>query len=242
MSTSSDERVVVLSPHLDDAVLSLGATMTELTRSGKHVSVVTVFAGDPASTREAGPWDSRAGFRTEGEAARVRRGEDDVACRTLGVEPVWLSLPDEDYAGVRDAEHVWTALSAVIRNEDTVLVPGSPLTHNDHRWLAELFVAKGPCWKRLGLYREQPYRYWTRPSHRHSDLALSTVSSELNWRGNAIATARKVGRKWRAVCAYPSQLPLLGLKRRGLARMLAHEIATGGEMIAWVAELGLEGR
>lgn len=48
--------LVVLSPHLDDAVLSLGATIARLSRHGRSVRVVTAFANDPTSRAPAGPW------------------------------------------------------------------------------------------------------------------------------------------------------------------------------------------
>ena len=38
-------RLVVVSPHLDDAVLSLGATLAHAVESGATVEVLTVFAG-----------------------------------------------------------------------------------------------------------------------------------------------------------------------------------------------------
>ena len=66
--------VVVVSPHLDDAALSLGAAIARARRIGAaRVVVLTVFAGNPESDLPAGGWDSRAGFATEGEASRARR-------------------------------------------------------------------------------------------------------------------------------------------------------------------------
>src|SRR5213080_853986 len=90
-------RVVVVSPHLDDAVLSLGAALARAARRGGAVTVLTVLAGDPASETPAGEWDSQAGFATAGEAARARREEDRRACALLGVEPVWLPFSDHQY-------------------------------------------------------------------------------------------------------------------------------------------------
>ena len=68
-------RLVVVSPHLDDAVLSLGATMASAARNGAHVTVLTVFACDPQSSAPAEWWDRAGGFRTLGEAACARREE-----------------------------------------------------------------------------------------------------------------------------------------------------------------------
>ena len=43
-------RHVVISPHLDDAVISMGGTIVELIGQSKDLMVVTVFAGKPEST------------------------------------------------------------------------------------------------------------------------------------------------------------------------------------------------
>ena len=67
------ERVVVVSPHLDDAVLSLGGAISRASRAGAHVTVLTVLAGDSDSSEPAGSWDRRAGFETEADATRGRR-------------------------------------------------------------------------------------------------------------------------------------------------------------------------
>src|SRR5712692_1758346 len=96
--------ILVVSPHLDDAVLSLGMTIARAARSGGQVDVLTVFAGDPESTRPSGGWDRRAGFNTEGEAATARRVEDLEACRTVGAAPTWLSFAPGAYRDPRDPD------------------------------------------------------------------------------------------------------------------------------------------
>ena len=68
----SENPIVVVSPHSDDGVLSLGASMTRWARSGRGVKLLTVLALDPGSDAPTEGWDRRAGFMTEGEAARAR--------------------------------------------------------------------------------------------------------------------------------------------------------------------------
>jgi LmbE family N-acetylglucosaminyl deacetylase len=41
------ERIVVVSPHLDDGVLSLGASIASWSRSGATVELLTVLGCDP---------------------------------------------------------------------------------------------------------------------------------------------------------------------------------------------------
>jgi len=167
--TELEGDVVVLSPHLDDAALSLGAAISRATRKSVRVTVLTVLAGDPASTEPAGEWDRSSGFATAGEAALARREEDFRACERLGARPVWLPYGDEQYERGATDDEVRTAVVEAA-GKGLVLLPGFPLAHDDHRWLHDLLLdAFEPG--RLGLYAEQPYaafvgepppRSWTR--------------------------------------------------------------------------------
>ena len=244
-----DGRVLaVVSPHLDDAALSLGATLAGVVRDGASVLVVTVFAGDPESSAAAGPWDALCGFRTEGEAARARRAEDVRACAILGIDPVWLSFKDESY-GPAERPTV-EAVDAVLAGADAILLPGLPLTHPDHARVSS-WAAHFARSARVGFYAEQPYRVWevvgalpraarmrlqarlafgsarARPLQ---ETALASLGESRAWR--AVPASRSDRRqKRRAVRAYASQLPHLG-------RPIVHQIALwerafGGEAIAW---------
>jgi LmbE family N-acetylglucosaminyl deacetylase len=187
-------RIVVLSPHSDDGVLSLGASMARWARAGRHVELVTVFALDLGSTAETGGWDRRAGFRTEGDAARARREEDRVACAILGVAPRWLPFGSVDYERRGGADDVWDAVRGTLEGADVILVPGWPLSHPDHEWLHALVVERAPAPK-VARYAEQPYTLRANPSpFARIDVGLRDRLA-----------------KWRAVGAYRSQLPLLAL-------------------------------
>jgi len=86
-------RVVVVSPHLDDAVLSLGATIARAARAGAQVHALTVFAyGD--EDLPVAPWDAECGFRSAGHARSVRREEDARGCALVGAIPDWLPFYD----------------------------------------------------------------------------------------------------------------------------------------------------
>ena len=79
--------VVVLSPHLDDAVLSLGASIARLTATGRQVQVWTAFTAGPTQQRQPRRW------RAFGDYA-VRRAEDDRALTIVGASPRHLGLPE----------------------------------------------------------------------------------------------------------------------------------------------------
>jgi LmbE family N-acetylglucosaminyl deacetylase len=232
--------MAVVSPHLDDAILSLGAYIAKTSGSGRRVVVLTVFAGNPDSRLEAGGWDGRGGFATEGEASTTRRREDTEACSLVGAEPRWLNLSEADYRGGFDWDLAQAlaldALQAI--GPDVVLVPGFPLTNPDHRWLTTTIL--GSWSGRTGFYAEQPYRYWVRREHPRpvaSALADDASPTPGEWIASH-ASISDMSTKRRAVLAYRSQLKLLGLDRRRnskLNRMLLHERIRGGEAIAWVA-------
>ncbi len=225
-------RIVVVSPHLDDGVLSLGAAIASWARSGSRVELVTVFACDPESNAEAGGWDARADFRTEGEASRARRQEDARACAILGATPVWLPFGDVDYERHGDDDAVHTAVASATAGADIVLLPGSPLSHPDHAWLSRALVDLNV--RDVGFYAEQPY---TRRS--------STAPGAPGWLETALGAPLRFERvgsnprdrlaKWRAIRRYSSQLPLLGMRRslrRGPRSVLSPEL------VAWADRRG----
>jgi LmbE family N-acetylglucosaminyl deacetylase len=219
--------VVVVSPHLDDAVLSLGAAMAAWVRDGARVELLTVFAGDPESTAPAGGWDSRGGFATEGEAVRARRAEDDGASAALGVMPVRLGFGYQDYDRHGDEREIGRAVVTAIGSADVVLLPGSPLSHPDHELLVRTIVGAPLDARRLGFYAEQPYtqRAGGRPvlpqflaAEYEGSFVLVPVRTA--WRDRLA--------KYRAVRTYRSQLPLLALGGRNLVALVRRP-----ELVAW---------
>ncbi len=187
---------MVVSPHSDDGVLSLGASMARWAHGGYAVELLTVLALDPESGAEAGGWDRRGGFPTEGVAARARREEDRLACAVLGVTPRWLPFGSGDYERHGDDRLVWDMVAEALGSAGVVLVPGSPLTQPDHGWLANLLRSRIPA-DRLALYAEQPYT--SRHGRAPFDQAVTKTSDRLA--------------KWRAIRCYRSQLPLLAMRR-----------------------------
>jgi LmbE family N-acetylglucosaminyl deacetylase len=239
VSGSSPQRIVVLSTHLDDAVLSLGAWIHRIAERGGDVRVLTVLGGRTDSTGPPGPWDRDGGFASEGAAAVGRRAEDEAACAFVGARPIVLPFGDMQYPRSGGDEQVWSEVRSRLDDADVLLVPGSPLLHPDHQWLARLAMTR-PWPGRVGLYVEQPYcvlpqiRWWRwkwRP--RLGPVLADVVAGPTEWTVLRSGFRDRIA-KWRACRAYRTQLPLLSGAPPILWRIALYETLRGGEAIAWL--------
>ncbi|MBK5288719.1 MAG: PIG-L family deacetylase [Acidimicrobiia bacterium] len=94
VSPAELERVVILSPHLDDAVLGCGRFMAE----HPGATVVTVYAGAPRVYPDPMThWDRLAGFRAGDDVLAERRAEDARALAELHATPYWLDFVEHQY-------------------------------------------------------------------------------------------------------------------------------------------------
>lgn len=123
-------RLLVISPHLDDAVFSCGALLAAET----DAVVCTVFAGTPEVQMVTG-WDTECGFSDAHQAMDARRAEDIAALEILGARARHLAFLDSQYAedGAQTTRAIADALADVIHSgrHDAVLIPAG-LFHSDH--------------------------------------------------------------------------------------------------------------
>lgn len=89
--TWADGPVLVLSPHLDDAIFSADALI-----ASAPCEVWTVFAGEPKPPVSTG-WDASCGFRDSDETMAARRAEDEAAFAGTGASIRHLPLLDGPY-------------------------------------------------------------------------------------------------------------------------------------------------
>jgi len=88
------ERIVVVSPHFDDA--AMGAAHLLSSHAGS--TVITVLGGfPPAYPDEPSEWDAEGGFVAGDDVVAARRLEDAAAMAVLEAEPVWLEFSDHQY-------------------------------------------------------------------------------------------------------------------------------------------------
>lgn len=191
--------------------------MARLVKAGTQVRAVTVFSGYPDSTAAPSDWDARCGFRSAGEAARVRRREDERAWGILGAQPVWWDLD-----GHESDDEIAEQIGTVLADEPLVLVPGAPLLHPAHERVRRLACARLDHGS-LGEFIEQPYEMQASLRGIFSGHRSSRSSDWLAIR--VTAAERKCKR--RAIAAYASQLPRFAPLLA--ARIAAWERLVGGE-------------
>src|SRR5581483_8324878 len=193
---------LVLSPHLDDAVLGCGAWIA----AHAGVRVLTVFAGAPSAA---------AGIA-------ARRAEDRAALELLGAEPEWLDWCDDQYGVPAPEEALAADLRRALERHDprTVLVPLG-LFHRDHERTHEAALA---------LVGEQRSRAWYAYEDALYRAIPGLVQRRLLRLGERRVTATPEptrgasGRKRRALACYASQLRGLATPGRpGHADALAAE-------------------
>lgn len=135
---------VVLSPHLDDAVYSLGGWLAWRVQQGDRVEVWTVCAGEPPPeplSLVAQVLHQMWGLQRE-EVVATRRAEDHAACRLLGLTPRHLEVPDAIYRRDATGEPLYPdfdALTGSLHPTDEALVE-TLADHFRREWPAEARV------------------------------------------------------------------------------------------------------
>jgi LmbE family N-acetylglucosaminyl deacetylase len=111
------ERVVVFSPHFDDAAMGAGHFL--LAHPG--ATVCTVFAGPPERYPEPpSEWDALGGFVTGDDVVAVRRAEDLAALAHLGADHQWLEFVDHQYLAPAERASAATVASSIAAVIDAV--------------------------------------------------------------------------------------------------------------------------
>jgi LmbE family N-acetylglucosaminyl deacetylase len=209
-------RVAVVSPHLDDAVLSCGRLINRL----DDCVVLTVFAGSPSSWDVHRLWDNDiCGFADGTDVVAARLREDDAALARLGASASRLGFLDEQYrepATAVDVEKIGDHIAAAIEEvkATTALMPLG-IGHNDHR-----LTAAGCRWAALHRprvrwlsYLDLPYGYETEV------LGATAVEEALDSLAPMVPAAIELGdgtgaeAKDAALDLYPSQMRGLGGRR-----------------------------
>lgn len=234
---STTRRVLAVSPHLDDAALSVGATLADLTEQGADVHVVTLFAGTPTEPLSAAArtFHTNCGLPEDASAVALRINEDHAAMGELGarvhhcefLDAIYRRAPDGSWLCGHDRamfddlpldrDGLLDELSREISHILAAVVPDLVLTcsavgdHVDHRLTrAAVLDAVSGTEMRTLLWEDLPYAINRPPSTTTPPLTRTTPPEA--WQ-----------RKWRAIARYTTQVRMLWPANADwAAELLAH--------------------
>jgi LmbE family N-acetylglucosaminyl deacetylase len=196
--------IVVVSAHLDDAVLSASV---QLTRPGARL--VTVCAGLPPVGAVLGDWDRLTDADDAEKRVRERWAEDDAAVSVLGVDDVVrLDFPDGQHLADaaadprRDIDAMAKALEPLFADAAEIWLPAGIGGHLDHLATrdAGLMAARVTPEVPVRHYADIPYSIgdgWPHDVTYGPDRRVHVLDDE--------AQRRKV----KAMACYRTQIPAL---------------------------------
>jgi LmbE family N-acetylglucosaminyl deacetylase len=207
--TDELERIVVVQPHFDDAVMGAGY----LIAGHPGTAVVTVFGGRPPAYPETPTeWDALGGFKAGDDIVALRRGEDVAALAELGATPHWLEFSDHQYLDKAEwyqPRDIAPALEAALRHLEPTAVfvpfglanPDHDLTHRAARIaMDDLQDVAWYCYEDAGYCHLPGLLAWR----------VSSLFKTGLWPTPAIVPVELDNdRKNRALSCYRSQLPPL---------------------------------
>jgi LmbE family N-acetylglucosaminyl deacetylase len=257
-----------VSPHLDDAVLSVGGLICTQLMAGDRVVIATVCTADAPTDGRLSPLaiDVHRRWGNPRAPYALRRQEDIAACLALGgAESRHLGLPDAIYRFKPDTPErryetfeelfgpipIWdrgfsASVASAVDRVATELRPQEvfgPLgvgRNVDHLHLRNAVLRMSNSTS-VGFYEEQPYSTGCHP-HAVPDpvsVAVRTCPIPVRPKTHLVDWAAKA----HAIKCYQSQLPeLFGTARPGLEAMADYsrklDVSQGAVERVWYAESG----
>lgn len=132
-------KVLVISPHYDDAVLCCGQFL-----AGRPDAVVcTVYGGFPKKPKKVTtPYDEKTGFANAEDAVAERRREDNRALALLKAEQRWLEFPDSQYGLKYTKKDLAIKIREAIRSDDYEFIVGPlGIGHPDHEVVSDALLS-----------------------------------------------------------------------------------------------------
>jgi LmbE family N-acetylglucosaminyl deacetylase len=244
--------LVVLSPHLDDAILSCGGRIARAVDAGRRALVATLFTRDqpPAPPSALAAELRRRWNLPAGEVMARRRAEDLEACRRLGAEPLHLDLPEALYRSDERGEPLYPTLGALfgelapadlagqreiagriarlaeeIGGEPELFGPLGVGNHVDHQLARRALLQVRP---HAALYEEFPYTEW-------KWFAVSrALGRAAEWEPEVLPVdAALLERRRHAIAAYASQVPAMFRTEGRLGKQLRRAARRAGGERVW---------
>jgi LmbE family N-acetylglucosaminyl deacetylase len=210
MLPSRHERLLIVSPHCDDAVFSCG----NLLESHPGSTVVTIFAAGPSRSDPLTEWDRVSGFQPGDDVMTMRREEDRRALSLLSAHPVWLEFQDSQYRQNPTREDISQALHVVMQmlRPHVILVPWG-LFHSDHILASDAGLALRPHFADRAWFLYEDAIYRRIPGLLSERIALLRTKG-LRARRASLCLNSHGGRKSDAALCYRSQLKALASRGR----------------------------
>jgi LmbE family N-acetylglucosaminyl deacetylase len=213
-------RWIIISPHLDDAILSTGGLIYELTRGGQEVEIWTLMCGyvrNENISSFASTLHLQWGFHSVEETIRSRREEDLHAAAILGAHTLHFDFQDCIYRSGKDGSwlydtntfisphpddeklirEVTAALAERLGPEDEIVCPLAIGEHVDHVITRQAVEGlKRP----LRYYADIPYLLYYPQGLDGVEKVMEAKIRKISWKG-LIAWQR-------AAATYASQIPM----------------------------------
>ncbi len=198
--------VLIISPHLDDAVLSCG----QLIMSRLGTTIMTILAGYPLGKHSG--WSGRTtGLSVAKDANLRRRQEDECASSALNAQTIWIDIPAQEYGPAASESERLRGIQEVLVTAVTttkacaVFVPLG-LIHPDHVIVSDAaLLAIVTSNLDSYVYMEMPYG---QASSRQVKRRLRVIGREFEIEPLAPFTG-DLHKKAEAVIAYSSQVKAL---------------------------------
>jgi LmbE family N-acetylglucosaminyl deacetylase len=145
--------IAILSPHLDDAVLSCWSVLT----GPEEVVVLNVFTGAPAVGSGARPWDLLTGAEDSAERMCERLEEDRTALALAGREALGLGLLEVQYRNHGEPPDLVAALDSALPSGCAVFAPAALGAHRDHALVRDAALAFRRDGTPVTLYADLPH-------------------------------------------------------------------------------------
>ncbi len=245
-----------LSPHLDDAVFSCGATIRRLTANRQSVLIVSVTAGDPPDPLP----DNDAVRELHGRWAvgtnpsLARRSEDINAARLVGATVYHLPFHDCIYRTDKDGKPLYrhadlfgsvhpedqlldglldTSLPAQVTEsaDVTLYIPLGVGGHVDHQITRDWGLAlkeKYPAWK-VRFYEEYPYSGDEMATERALEFFMWNdirLDSQIFW-----VSETEVDAKIQAIACYNSQISTFWKSENEMAIAIRQAMLRAGRTV-----------
>jgi LmbE family N-acetylglucosaminyl deacetylase len=204
--------LLVISPHLDDAVLGC----SQLLSNHPGSLVATVFTASPSETIVLTEWDQGCGFKSSREAMDARRIEDLTATSILNARPYHLGFSDSQYAPLPPAGAITAALQGLLGSFGTLLEASLEtvcmplgLFHCDHERVFEACLPLVAANRSVRWIAYEDVLYRRRPGvlpRRLASLPGEGILATPIQYAAANPHAKQI-----AVATYRSQLAMLGL-------------------------------